>query len=63
MVDRGLTEIYHIRAERGKMPSLSRGANLEEAEIVVRCQRLIRGVRDVEKAGCEGPHSPPWKQF
>ena len=36
-----------------------RGANLEEAEIEVQCQQLIRGVRGVEKAGSEGPHRPP----
>ena len=37
----------------------TRGANLEEAEIVVRCRRPIRGVRGVVKAGFEGPHRPP----
>ena len=43
--------------------NICRGANLEEAEIVVRCLCLIRGVRGVEKVGCVGPHRPPWKQF
>ena len=28
-----------------------RGANLEEAEIVVGCQQLIRGIRGMEKVG------------
>ena len=44
-----------------ELDRLRRGANLEEAEIVVGCRWLTHGARGVEEARCAGPQSPPKK--